>query len=469
MLLWPRLLTPEKTIEADEVNQLVDSLSSAIALSADLTKPVGVYADQNLSGVLLIFSLIKLGAKVAICPLRDSPQALNDWLKEVGVGILASSKPHDIPWPGAQFLVDDWIATPANRHSQNSPHFATILKTSGTSAKPKSAVISLDAHLASARSVSDFLGFSRGKVWGLNLPLYHVSGLGILFRALVSGGDIFIIDKRALDYSTHLVSPLGLTAGSGAAESAESLAALIRGVISHISLVPTQLKQYIKSGIDLSSLDAVFLGGDFLDKPTKESALKSGIRLFESYGMTESASAVYIRSHFSNDYAVLPHARIKIGADQEIWVSGASMFSGYLGSQPFGEGEFFPTGDLGQFDLGALQLIGRKSSRIISGGENIQCEEIETYLKSLSDVLDAVVVGVADEQFGERPAAFIKLSIGKFTDAVAVRLSQNISDRLGSVKTPKFFFSWPDDAPAQKSPRAWLKERARVLLNGVVA
>jgi O-succinylbenzoic acid--CoA ligase len=126
--------------------------------------------------------------------------------------------------------------------------------------------------------------------------------------------------------------------------------------------------------------------------------------MWHTYGMTETASAIWLQNREGG--TLLSHAQLKIGEEGEIYVRGASLFSGYLGA-PHPPGEWFATGDIGAFDAGRLTLIGRKDRRFTSGGEKIYPERIEAALCALPEIEAAAVVPYPDPEFGMRPAACI--------------------------------------------------------------
>ena len=112
----------------------------------------------------------------------------------------------------------------------------------------------------------------------------------------------------------------------------------------------------------------------------------------------------------------MPHRQVAIGADGEILLGGRTLCLGYLDGERLapaaGDGGWFASGDLGRLDGGRLSVTGRRDARFISGGENIQPEEVEQALREHPAVLAAVCVAVPDPEFGSRPAAFLVLESG---------------------------------------------------------
>jgi o-succinylbenzoate---CoA ligase len=234
---------------------------------------------------------------------------------------------------------------------------SVLLLTSGSTGTPKIAILPFDALLANAESAIGPLGLKQGDRWRLSLPLYHVGGIAILLRCAIAKAAVVLDDD-----------PL----------------------ITHLSYVPTQL--YRATPL-YKNLRCLLLGGAPIDRVPKD------LPIFTSYGLTEMGSIVALNGK------VLPNREVCI-KDGEIFVKGSCLFQGYLG-EPLQEG-FFATRDLGRFIDGKLEIIGRKDWMFISGGENIQPEEIEKYLLSMDGVEEAVVVGLDDAEYGKRPVAIVQ-------------------------------------------------------------
>lgn len=289
---------------------------------------------------------------------------------------------------------------------------ATLLCTSGTTGVPKIAAHSLDNYTASASAAAKALGLGPGDSWHLSLPLYHVSGLSIIFRCLVSGAT--------LDMEQD---PLNSKA-------------------THYSLVPTQLFRILQDPALIAhyrKARCLLIGGAPLSSALEMQAREAGLPIHTSWGMTETTAMATL------DGKPLPHIEISLAADGEILVRGPSLFQGYLDdgkiSIPLDSEGWFHTKDLGAFDKGRLVWKGRKDNLFISGGENIQPEEIETALGQLPEILEAIVVPVDDQEFGARPAAFIRAV--SFIDYE--KLKSDLALYLPRFKIPRWFFPLPNE------------------------
>lgn len=235
-----------------------------------------------------------------------------------------------------------------------------LLLTSGSTGTPKVAKFSLSSLLANAENTLSPLDLCPNDQWRLTLPLYHVGGIGILLRCILARATIVLDDSPN---------------------------------ITHLSCVPTHL--YRATPI-YKHLRCLLVGGAPVPKylfPVRE-----------TYGLTEMGSMVTL------DGKVLPAREVRLADDGEILVRGPCLFQGYMGGSP--PENWFATGDLGRCEGGNLIITGRKDWMFISGGENIQPEEIERELLSLPQVYEAVVIGKEDPEFGKRPIAIVKAETG---------------------------------------------------------
>ena len=199
-----------------------------------------------------------------------------------------------------------------------------------------------------------------------------------------------------------------------------------------------------------------------------------GLPVFTSYGLTEMASQVTTTrpgagaAERETSGRLLPHRLLRIAADGEILVRGETRFRGYVDEamlhEPFDAEGWYATGDLGRLgEDSLLRVEGRKDNLFISGGENVQPEEIESALAACEGVAQAVVVPVPDAEFGYRPVAFVRLE-GRVPEE---DLRRALERRLPRFKMPRVFLPWPEEyAEGLKPDRRRLRELASRLLSG---
>ena len=158
--------------------------------------------------------------------------------------------------------------------------------------------------------------------------------------------------------------------------------------------------------------------------------------------MTEMSSIITLSEQSEK---ILPFREIKIAEDHEIHVRGKTLFQGYWEGETLipQNNEWFPTKDLGRFNKhGNLEIIGRKDRQFISGGENIQPEEIERALCALPGIRHAIVLPISDPEFGERPIAFIDDETNSHT---VDSIKEGLRSHLPSFKHPIRLFPYPPE------------------------
>jgi len=267
------------------------------------------------------------------------------------------------------------------------------------------------------------------------LPLFHVSGLMQVVRALVSGGRITFSHWRAL-YQEEL-PPVA---------DPESY---------YLSLVPTQLERILKElpgkMSQLSRLRGIFLGGAaWRNEALRERCRSNKISLLYCYGMTETAAMVTLqpaKDFFDGGNSVgrpLSHVRIKLeeraahtGKPAPLLIRSDCLFLGYWNGREFMRGEWFRTPDCGTFSPWGLRLAGRLDRVINSGGEKIDPAEIEEVLVQWDSIREAAVFGIPDEEWGESVAAAMIMEDGAAPDEEAV--CQVLRRHLASFKVPRKF------------------------------
>lgn len=286
---------------------------------------------------------------------------------------------------------------------------SSVVFTSGSTGMPKAVVHTHRQHLASAQGLLTEFKFTEQDSWLLSLPLYHVSGLAIVYRWLYAGARLKV--------------------GSG------NLAHDIRDV-SHASLVATQLKRLLDDKT-AQSLSHVLLGGSHVEHDLALQASEQGIETWLGYGMTEAASTVTAKQidNVSNAGHLLQNRKIKL-VGQCIYIGGQTLASGYFYQGDItplvNESGWFDSKDLGKWQGDELKIIGRADNQFISGGENIHCEEIEAALNQIESVVQSIVVPVEDVEFGFRPVAVVQ------TDNL---LSKQDYEHYLKAKLEKF--KWP--------------------------
>ena len=323
---------------------------------------------------------------------------------------------------------------------------ATLVFTSGSTGGPKAALHTFGNHYHNALGSNANIALRPGDRWLHSLPLYHVGGLSILFRCMLACATVALPQQ-----------------GPSLAESIVHLGA------THVSLVSTQLLRLLRERADLGGLEAVLMGGGPVPASLVDEAFARGLPIHTSYGLTEMASQVTTTppgatiEELHTSGRVLPGREVSISGDGEILVRGKTLFAGYVDGEkidrPIDEDGWLHTGDLGTLDEdGSLRVEGRKDNLFVSGGENIQPEEIEEALYRLDGIYEAVVVPVFDQEFGHRPVVFVRTGRG------LASLAPELEKTLPRFKIPIAFHPWPEKTQRGMKPdRSALRELAQQL------
>ncbi|CFQ58088.1 o-succinylbenzoate--CoA ligase [Yersinia similis] len=381
----------------------------------------GVALRGKNSYTLLLAYLAALQCAARVLPLN--PQLPDEFLAQrlptldihFMLNLATPLPPHFTFIPLVSGTVDPAAVIPLAWDHQR---LATLTLTSGSSGLPKAAVHSLGAHLANAEGVLALMNFTANDSWLLSLPLFHVSGQGIVWRWLTVGATLVVQESVPL------------------VEALEGC--------SHASLVPTQLWRLLANADSPLTLKEVLLGGAMIPTELTEQAEAQGIRCWCGYGLTELASTVCAKRADGRPGVgvALAGRQVKL-VDDEVWIKADCLATGYWQQGqllPLTDSDgWFHTRDRGRWQQGELCIIGRLDNLFFSGGEGIQPEDIERVLLQYSGVQQAFVIPVADVEFGHRPVAVI--------DAVdevdVVVLADWLAPQLAVFQRPIAFYRLP--------------------------
>jgi acyl-CoA synthetase (AMP-forming)/AMP-acid ligase II len=350
----------------------------------------------------------------------------------------------------------EWLAstTPADPAPVVEPAFvdpdeiALLLYTSGTTAAPKAAVLR-HRHLASYVLGSvEFASANAADAALVSVPAYHIAGVANLLSNVYAGRRIVYLDR---------FTPAGWLA-------------TVRGEgITNAMVVPTMLARIVQAvaeGADpaVPTLRSISYGGAPMPTPVIERALEvfPDVAFVNAYGLTETSSTIAVlgpddhraalasadprvRARLGSVGRILPTIEVRVVDDEgrplpdgevgELWVSGPQVSGEYLNAPNQAGDGWFRTRDRGHVDgAGYLFVEGRADDTIIRGGENIAPAEIEDVILRHPDVADAAVVGVADEEWGQRIAAVLVPVTGATLDLDGLR--GWLRERLRGSKTP---------------------------------
>jgi fatty-acyl-CoA synthase len=316
-----------------------------------------------------------------------------------------------------------------------------VVYTSGTTGRPKGAVLRQDALVWNAAMSQHMHGLTSDDHILSVLPMFHVGGLNIQTTpALQLGASVSLHARFA---------------------PGPALAAIAAERPTHLVLVPAMIEALLQHPAwpesDLSSLRALCTGSTVVPQALIDRVTVRGLAVLQVYGATETCPiAVYTRlgGEMRGTSTGLPglHCEARIVDEQgrevahgtagEIVVRGPSVFTGYWRdpqstAEALREG-WYHTGDIGARDAdGYFTVRDRKKNMIISGSENVYPAEIERVLHEHADVKEAAVIGRPDPRWQEVPVAYIVLHQGATPDAAA--LQAHVAGQLARFKVPRDF------------------------------
>jgi acyl-CoA synthetase (AMP-forming)/AMP-acid ligase II len=300
---------------------------------------------------------------------------------------------------------------------------ACVVYSSGTTGRPKGVVHTGESLSAEAWDFATSLDVLAGGVLLQTFPVAHIGGFVCLVIALGLGVPTVFLEAWDADLAARAVSEHRVT-----------------GMGSTPFFVRTLLDA---PGADLSSLRRVMTGGAAVPPALVEEADRRGLMVFRAYGSSEHPTVTglpeppTLAARAGTDGRPTRGSAVRIDGG-EIVVRGPEQFVGYLHGAPPSAGGWFRTGDLGHLDAdGNLVITGRLTDILIRGGENISLAEVEQALRVHPDIVDAALLPVPDDRFGERGCAVLVVRPGAHLGVADLR-THFAALGLAAYKTPEF-------------------------------
>ncbi|MBN9684798.1 MULTISPECIES: o-succinylbenzoate--CoA ligase [unclassified Corallococcus] len=401
---------------------------------------VALLSTSHPAVTFLFWALGRLGALFAPLNARLTPTELKPLLEDVEPRLmLALGALHD-RLPDAEALEsfpDGVTAAPVPERAWDADTARVILFTSGTTGRPKGAVLTEGAFRASCRASAANLGAHPAPRWLGTLPLFHVGGLAMLTRTAYEGGCLLLHERFDADAVNRAIDTEGA---------------------SHASFVATTLERVLDARQDRrlpATFQCALIGGGPVPTALLTRARAAGLLALQTYGLTEACSQVTTERPGEADGRTagppLPGLEVRIvgtdgaplgeGQEGDVEVRGPTLMARYWRQREATRDAlhdgWLRTRDVGVLDAkGRLTLLSRRTDLIVRGGENLYPAEIEAVLANHPAILESAVVGVPDAHWGELPVAFVVLRSGH---ALPEDLDAWCSQSLARFKVPARF------------------------------
>jgi O-succinylbenzoic acid--CoA ligase len=421
---------------------------------------VALLAGNNIAYAAAVHAVRRLGAILVPLNARLAASELAWQLEDVRAGLLLHDAPDQLSHITAslpdlpRLSLDDLLdSAPSTSDTPDAPlrdeidlgATQAIVYTSGTTGRPKGAIITHGMQWWSATASALNLGLRDDDRWLACLPFFHVGGLSLLLKSVIYAMPLVVFDR----FDARAVN-----------------AAISRDRVTMISVVAVMLRRMVDA-LDESDpsaaparypdhLRCVLLGGGPAPLPLLEDCARRGLLVSQTYGLTESCSqaatlapADALRKLGSAGKPLLPvqlrivaedYTPAPAGAVGEIELRGPTITPGYdarpdATAAALRDG-WLRTGDVGYLDAdGYLYVLDRRADLIVSGGENVYPAEIEAVLTAHPAVLEAGVRAVPDARWGHVPLAFVHLREG--ATASEADLLTFLESRLAKYKVPR--------------------------------
>lgn len=407
---------------------------------------VALCADNRLETVLWLYALMELSVTAVLLHPRLVDSERQTLLADCRPALFLDARceaalggPAEPPHPDAADLGGGPLA---------------ILYTSGTTGRPKGAMLSRRAFLAAAEASAQNLGWQDDERWLLCMPLSHVGGLSILTRCLVARRAVVLL--------------------GGGFEPETVAAVLARERVTLASLVPTMLRRLLELSPEWTpppALRAVLLGGAAASAGLLAQAAARGVPALSTYGLTEACSQATTQRYgtrpAAENGAGEPIAGLTLRIDpqdEQIQLRSPTLFDGYWppgpGALPLTADGWFSTGDLGRLDAaGRLHVLARRTDLIVTGGENVYPVEVEQALERCAAVAAACVVGLPDPEWGQVVAAAL---VARAEPVPLAALRQELGRHLAAYKHPRQLL-WLPALPLNATGKIDRKEAAALV------
>lgn len=424
-------ITDQEKLTYFEFNERIQQVAAFLKNKYKVEKGarIAILSQNNLEYMILLFAIAKLQCIAVPLNIRLNVKELSFQLNDSGTSILVYEQPFE---EIAKDLQEELNLSLINIQDLKGNHnFERILETdpidehapyiicytSGTTGKPKGAVLTQNNMFWNAINNTLAIDLTSMDRCIVLLPLFHIGGIGLFaLPTLFVGGTIVIPGKFEPDKAVEMIEKYQVT--------------VVMGVPSiHLAILHSTAFQKCK----LNSVRWFYSGGAPCPKELIEAFSDKGYLFGQGFGMTETSPTIFMLSRedaqnkkgsigkpvLFADVKLVDDSNnvVKKGEVGHLLIRGPIVMKEYwnrpdVTADSIKDGWFY-SGDLAKVDEeGFYYIVGRKKEMIISGGENIYPLEIEQVINELPEVLEVAVVGIADPKWGEVPIAFITTNEG---------------------------------------------------------
>ena len=438
----PLVIEDRAVASYDQVHRRTNALARSLAnVGVGVGQPVGLLARNGVAWVEGVVALTKVGADVVLLNTGFAAPQLADVAAREGCALVLHTA--ELAEVVAAAGLDGWdLARDVDVDDSDSPPpdglGRLVILTSGTTGTPKGAPRGAPSSLDPAVALLGAIPYRTGERTFIAAPLFHAWGLGNFLIGLLLGSS-FVLQERYDPEAT--------------------LAALATNEASALVVAPVMIQRILalpEAALDrypLSALRVVASSGSALPADLASRFMdRFGEVLYNLYGSTEVAWATIagpeeLRAAPGTTGRPPAGTTVEVLDDEgqpvppketgQVWVGSDLVFGGYTdGADKDRRGALMSTGDLGYWDDdGRLFVVGRADDMVVSGGENVFPQEVEDVIATHPGVTEAAVVGVPDEEFGQRLRAVVVVGDGAQLDADEIRAY--VRERLARFKVPR--------------------------------
>jgi fatty-acyl-CoA synthase len=452
----PAIIAGDRTLTYAQLeDQTAHSAAAFSAAGVGQGDRIAFLGENSPEFVEVLFAAARLGAVIVPLNTRLAPGELAYQLDDAGVSVFV----YDATWAGAavpaaaaaETEVATWDLDELRKRGQAVGRFdedvrvgpddlAVILYTSGTTGRPKGAMLTHGNLTSNCFNVLIDYDVASTDVALMISPMFHVASLGMGVLPTLLKGATLVVETRFIPSRVlELIQKFKVTTLSG---------------------VPTTFQMLMEDPAwdtaDLSSLRSLTCGGSAMPKYVIDAYAEKGVGFTMNYGMTETSPGATSTPpefalekigasgipHFFADIRIVDPSGEELPAGEvgEILVQGPNVIKEYWNrpdaASSFEADGWFHTGDLGRRDEdGFLIVTDRLKDMFVSGGENVYPAEVEAVLSGHPGIAAVSVIGVPHPKWGEAPHAFVVPRDS--AEVTAESLMDFLDGKLARYKIPR--------------------------------